>query len=325
MVLVDVDRVVNSSVLEDGLDVEPVEGEWGSYGKYRLVGNDEVTNVFCGKFMSYKGCLRVDLHDIIASDGKNYKGKVYVRKFYHWCNKPSCPICFKRGWAVREAGNIELRLAEASKRFGLVEHVVCSVPLRDYGLTFEALRVKAVKVLFGCGVVGGVLIFHGFRYNLQKHWYWSPHWHVLGFILGGYARCRHCKGGNCYGCDGFEGRVYRCYRDNGYIVKVLGERKTVFGTAWYQLNHASVKVGVERFHVATWFGICSYRKLKVTVEYKRNVCPICEHDLGAIRYNGNRFVKDENLSSDKREFFADAVDECGFAMWVSCVGAKHVG
>ena len=309
-------------VLEDNLDIEPVEGEWGSYGVYQLVGNGDVTNVFCGKYMSLKGCLRADLHDIIASDGKNYKGKVYVRRFYHWCNKPSCPICFKHGWAVREAGRIEARLDEAGKRFGVVEHIVASVPVRDYGLSFEALRVKAVKALFVRGVVGGVLIFHGFRYNLRKHWYWSPHFHVLGYILGGYSRCRGCKKG-CVGCDGFEARTRKEFEKDGFIVRVLGERKTVFGTAWYQLNHASIKRGVERFHVATWFGCCSYRKLKVTVEYKRNVCPICEHDLGAIRYNGNRFVVDENLSNGKREFFADAVDELGFAMWVSCVGVKH--
>jgi hypothetical protein len=127
---------------------------------------------------------------------------------------------------------------------------------------------------------------------------------VLGFVLGGYGRCRHCKGGNCYACDGFEGRVYRCYWENGYIVKALGERKTVFGTAWYQLNHSSIRVDVERPHVATWFGACSYRKLKVTVEKREVLCPICQHDLEKTRYNGNRFVMDENLSSGKREFYA---------------------
>jgi len=36
-----------------------------------------------------------------------------------------------------------------------------------------------------------------------------------------------------------------------------------------------------------WFGCCSYRKLKVTVEIKRKVCPICQHDLEKLRYIGN--------------------------------------
>jgi hypothetical protein len=44
-----------------------------------------------------------------------------------------------------------------------------------------------------------------------------------------------------------------------------------------QLNHASVKRGVKRFHVATWWGVCSYRKLKLKKgdRIRRNVCPIC--------------------------------------------------
>ena len=309
-------------VLEDDVDVEPLANGFGSYGRFQLVGNGEVSNGYCGKFKTFKGCLRVDLHDIIASDGVNYKGKVFVRKVRFSCGKPSCPVCFKSGWAVLEAGKIEARLAEAGKHFGLVEHIVASVPLKDYGLSYEVLRGKAVRALFVRGVVGGCLIFHGFRYNLRKLWYWSPHFHVLGFILGGYARCRGCMK-DCVGCSGFEARTRKAFESDGYIVKVFDVRKTVFGTAWYQLNHSSIKKDVKRFHVATWFGVCSYRKLKVTVEKRREFCPICEHDLNAIRYNGNRFVFDENLSSGKRDFFADAVDDCGFPMWVLDVGVKH--
>ena len=110
------------SELKDDFDVEP-DVAYGTHGDFQLVGHGEVTNDFCGKFLSYKGCLRADLHNLITLDGKNFKGKVFTRRVHHWCNKPSCPVCFKSGWAVREAGNIEARLAEASKRFGLVEHI----------------------------------------------------------------------------------------------------------------------------------------------------------------------------------------------------------
>ena len=34
------------------------------------------------------------------------------------------------------------------------------------------------------------------------------------------------------------------------------------------------------------FGCCSYRKLKVTVEVRRKVCPICQHELERLRYVG---------------------------------------
>jgi len=123
------------------------------------------------------------------------------------------------------------------------------------------------------------------------------------------------------GCDGFEARTSREFEKDGYIVKVLGERKTVFGTAWYQLNHASVKKDVVRFHVCTWFGVCSYRKLKVTVEVKKDLCPICQHDLIWIRYFGDRsFVLDGNSSDYRRDSFED-YEEDGRVVWFERV--KH--
>jgi len=258
--------------------------------------------------------LRTELHDKVGLDGVNYKGKVYVKRVQHFCNKPSCPICYRKGWAVREAHNIEGRLKEASKRFGLVEHIVCSVPIRDYGLSYEALRKKAVKVLFSRGITGGVLIFHGFRYNSTKFWYWSPHFHVLGFVLGGYSRCRHCPTKwNCKkGCGEFDDRKYQLFLKDGWIVKVLGERVTVGGTAWYQLNHSSIDITKKRFHVATWFGVCSYRKLKVTVEKRKALCPICQHELEDICYLG---FNPDVLNTSSTKFFANLIEnEC--VVWI---------
>jgi hypothetical protein len=105
---------------------------WGLHADVSLVGNGNVTNSRCGTFKSYWGCIRVELHDKITLDGNNYKGKVFVQKVFNSCDKPSCPVCYKKGWAVREAGRIEGRLKEAARRFGQVEHIVCSVPVRDY-------------------------------------------------------------------------------------------------------------------------------------------------------------------------------------------------
>jgi hypothetical protein len=301
--------------LQDNSDVEPVEGEWGSYGKYRLVGNGSVTSNMCGRFLSFKGCLRTDLHNVVTSDGVDFSGKVFVRVVHHWCNKPSCPVCFKSGWAVREAGKIEMRLAEASKRFGLVEHIVASVPLKDYGLSFEALRVSAFKALLARGVFGGVLMFHGFRYDVRKHWFWSPHFHVLGYVAGGYSRCRGCNKA-CVGCDGFEAKTRKCFESDGFIVKVLGRRKTVFGTAWYQLNHSSLKVGSVRFHVATWFGVCSYRKLKVTVAKRKDLCPICREDLFKVFHlGGRRIVKVKGEGGYVGSFVDDLMSGDGSPNW----------
>ena len=91
------------------------------------------------------------------------------------------------------------------------------------------------------------------------------------------------------------------------------------GTAWYQLNHASVKRGVSRFHVATWFGVCSYRKLKLTVELKKAVCPICQHDLERLFFttDNTKFtaIKDDDRSL-RHQLFLQA---CGlWAKYASC-------
>jgi hypothetical protein len=318
------------------VDVNPkFQNEWGKYGQYELVGQGKVTNPdTCGKFRGFWGCPRTDLHNKTTLDGKNHKGKVYVKKIFHSCDKPTCSICFKRGWAVREAGNIESRIKEAEKRFGKAEHIVVSVPQKDYGLSFEALQSKAVKVMAARNILGGCKIFHAFRYHRANEtyvgepagWFWSPHFHVLGFIDGGYSRCRHCQKStlDCLTCDGYEGRTRRCYEKDGYIVKVLGSRKSIFGTAWYQLNHASIKRGVTRFHVASWWGICSYRKLKLKKDdrIQRNKCPICGMDLVRLRYMGFDFAK---IMSEFwiREFEDDAFDSSGNPLWVEAVSGRY--
>ena len=303
-----------SSVMED-FDEESVSDGYGSYGDFRLVGHGEVTSDDCGVFRSFMICDRVDLHDHVGLDGVNYKGKVFVRKIHRSCDKSSCPVCYKYGWASREAHKIEVRLAEGAKHFGLVEHIVASVPLKDYSLSYEVLRSKIVKILSVRGVIGGNLIFHGFRFNSRKYPYWSPHWHCLGFILGGYG-CRGCKKVCFKGCGEFEDKTRRCFESDGYIVKVLDKRKTVGGTAWYQLEHSTVKVSVEHFHVATWFGVCSYRKLKVTVEKRKVLCPICGSDLFWADYYGvKRFVLDRDSPDYRRDSVEDLM-EGGRVVWV---------
>ena len=153
----------------------------------------------------------------------------------------------------------------------------------------------------------------------QLQEYWSPHFHVLGFILGGYG-CRSCKKTPnidvCRGCGGFEDRTRKAYATDGYIVKALGKRKTVFGTAWYQLNHATIDTTKKRFHVATWFGVCSYRKLKVTVEKREELCPCCQHELKWLMYCGSKsFVTDRSSSNYKRDSYED-YEEDGQLVWV---------
>lgn len=315
--------VVDEPVVVDG---------FARFGGYELVGHSSQTNEFCGTFLSFKGCLNVDGHEGKVWKGLDCTNKAFIRVVHHWCNNPRCSTCYESGWSVREAGKIEQRLVVGAKRFGLVQHIVASVPLRDYGLSYGALRSAVIKALFVRGVVGGVLIFHGFRYNNVEEarrkrvvvgWYWSPHWHCLGFIFGGFSKCRHCEfcdrslRGNCRSCSGFYGRSMDAYGDDAFIVEVMEERKTIFGTAWYQLHHSSIDVSKRRFHVATWFGVCSYRKLKVTPEKRKDLCPICQEDLEKLFHVGvRRIVKVKGQCGYVGSFLDDVFDEDGRANWV---------
>lgn len=156
---------------------------------------------------------------------------------------------------------------------GTAYHIVVSPPQSDWYLAEfhnDQFRAKVKKLLYEVGVIGGCMIFHGFAYaNYQESlakgvlmgWFWRPHTHNIAFIEGGYGKCRSCSkyvrryltgGGKlieqhgseivCVGCDGFEARVRRSYAKNGYIIKCLDERTSIFGTAWYALEHCAIRV-----------------------------------------------------------------------------------
>ena len=231
------------------------------HGDWELVGHGPQTNGYCGRFLKFKVCNRVELHAQSHLNGVSHVGQVFVRKIHRSCNNPRCPTCCFSGWAKREADKISQRIEAASKRFGNSQHIIIPVPLSDYGLAEfhnDKLRAKIQKLLSDRGVIGGCLIFHPFRFaNYQESiekgvlygWRWSPHYHCIGFILSGYGKCRNCSTvakfgrSKCFNCDGFEGRTRRSYQKDNYLVKVMDERITVFGTAWYQLNHSGINVG----------------------------------------------------------------------------------
>jgi hypothetical protein len=217
---------------DDGVNEIDLHHEFGVHGDLALVGHGEQTNSQCGRFRNLMGCLNVEAHNQarhFLPDLK--KDSVFVKPIYHSCDKPTCPVCFKFGWAVREATRMEARLRDASNRFGLIEHIVASVPPKLYELSLEDLRKEAVKIMANRGIIGGSMIFHGFRYANRKEsamkgvpfgWRWNPHFHVLGFVGGeGFGKCRSCKGADCYECKGFEGVTRTEYKKDGWLVKVL--------------------------------------------------------------------------------------------------------
>lgn len=312
-----------------------VGNDFWRYGDCELVGHGVQTKPGCGTFKNFAACLNYEGHNasrFFYPDLK--KDSVFVKPVYNSCDKPTCPKCFKYGWSVREAFRIERRLKEASKIYGDVEHIICSVSKSDYGLSLEELRHKAVKVLASRGVIGGSMVFHGFRFANRKEaiskgvpfgWRWSPHLHILGYIGGeGYGKCRRCKGADCYACSGFEGLTRREHEKDKWIVKVMEKRKTIGGSAWYELNHCSIRRGSRKSHAVSWFGVVSYRKLKlITAKHVKvnHKCPICGSDLVRVRYLG---VFSE-LSISRRGEMVSMFGEDGSPLWEIVTDRKFEG
>lgn len=312
-----------------------------------VAGNGEVTNPnkddpkHCGKFYGVKGCLNVEGHDVVTLDGKNHKGMMYGRKRFRYCNNPRCPTCHDHGWGARESRKAEARLLKGKKSFGPIEHVTISPPQEDYDWlrTPEKehvyRRIKLKRVLDACGIEGGCVIFHPARYanaqealekGVEQGWRFSPHYHLLCYLKNRYSRCRGCKYNNkydrnhCWACDGLNGRVRRMNEKNGFIVKVHGKRITIFGTLLYQLNHCGVTVENSGYHNITWFGVVSYRAMKLEkgdfeeVGREHSECPLCHEPLVALHYLGfdwARFAKEFWI----KEFEEPLYDADGRPLW----------
>jgi hypothetical protein len=328
-------------------DVSVTVDAFGMLSGFAKVGSGSVTSSSCGKHMRFDGCSKVDLHKVVV-DNVDYSGMSYMTNVVMSCGKPSCSKCYRLGWAPRLAWKISGRLlwfskllAETNAKTAVIEHVVCSIPPADYWITdYDVMRARAVKALKLRGVIGGNLIFHATRqygHTTREHRkgedFFSPHWHCLSFILGGYG-CRGCKK-VCGDCNGFEGVVRRMRLVDGYVVKiavdretgVAGERESIGGTAWYQLHHAAYKKGVDRFHVSTYFGICSYNKQKVVVPVFKRVCPLCGSELVQHFYVGKRRFSDlcsrKPSSGACRHGSVEGVFEDGVRVWVEAVGGSH--
>jgi hypothetical protein len=314
---------------------------WATFGNLQVVGNGSQKYPDCGSYKHLKGCLNLNLHDFVTLDGKDYRGKVYVRLVHKCCGNWSCTICYK-GVAAREAHNVEKRVAEYVRRHGGVpEHLIISVPRSDWGLDFEVLRRKMEKVAESCGVRGGADIFHHARYanavearekGVPFGWRLGFHWHIIGILKGGY-RCRDCKKCSCSGCSGYNELWEKEREKSGWVIKIamdkegnVGKRVSIFRTAYYQLEHSSIRKDVTRPHPLTWFGELSYHRLKVKVEKHKHTCPICGSELVKLIYLGKELlVRDKSAFGYKAELFTDLYDSDGSVRFAEVDSGRYAG
>lgn len=294
---------LNSAIFKNPYWVLPVDDV--GHENFVPVGRGVQSSSMCGKHVGINICDNIEGHEGISVDERDCTNMVVIRHRHMWCKRSLCPVCFIRGWSVRGAGSISSRLEEGVNRgFGKVEHIVVSPAIVDRYLPEKVLRKKSRDALFDRGIIGGCMIFHGYSREKKRDVLgFRPHYHVLGFILGGFDRCRKCYHvrGDCASCDGLKGKEIRGFAKDGILVKVLAEREksyvdgkpNIFGTAFYQLNHATVQIGIKRFHAVTWFGICGNRKYASPKVEVKVTCPACGDDMKRSVYVGSRpFVKD---------------------------------
>jgi len=208
---------------------------------------------WCGNW-STMGCLNVKAHENTEAHGK-----IFVKTFQRSCYRADCEICFKK-WMARDSNKSTRRIEKYEKLSGTkAKHIIVSVPSWLYHKSKKELAKESYKILKDIGCIGGMIIFHPFR-KKDRTWFYSPHFHVIGF--------------------GWIERTTESYNKNGWVVKNKGFRDSTFATVYYQLSHAGIK---KNNHTLVWFGDLSYSKLKVEKEeIERNICPYCHAKLRQV-------------------------------------------
>jgi len=296
---------------------------------FQPIGRGQRSSYLCGQWVGISVCKNIEGHKDVFVDGVDFTGKVAVRNNHLWCNARPCPICFIRGYSTRRARSMVGRLDEGVKLgFGAVEHVVVSPPVCDRDLPEPVLRQKCADALADRGCTGHAAIFHGYRPDkVDPVLVWSPHYHALGYVEGGFDRCRECSHdrGDCEKCaTGFKGREVRGFKKDGYLVTIKGKRRTVFGTGFYQLHHSTIRLGVKRFHVVTWWGNVSYRKFKSVKVKADSPCPACEGEMTKSIHMGCRYIVKDVGSPDYVSLFPDfEFDVSGLPNYVDRVGDRY--
>lgn len=209
---------------------------------------------WCGNWQTF-GCLNKEAHQNLGKGNR-----IYIKQFQRSCYRASCEQCYLN-WIARQANASTTRINQYGKSRKPV-HLLLSVNSYQYYLTDKELRQRVRKILEIIGFEGGAIIFHPFRFNKKiRCWYYSPHFHVIGFV----NRHQICRG----------------YGKFGWYVKDLGWRDSVFQSFCYLLSHCGIKKGV---HSVSWIGRLSYSKLKVEKEPKITKCPVCGGDFEEVYY-----------------------------------------
>ena len=229
---------------------------------FKLIGTQEPKEL-CGKFVT-EGCINFEEHPNDMGYGRNKKLT---------CKSSHCSECWD-SWVTRESSKATKRIEKfrtISQRNGfrscIPVHVIGSPPKWLWNISFAKLKKTFRKMVKRAGIVGGVSVFHGFRLK-DKTWYWSPHFHLIGY--------------------GWVVDTKKIESNEGWVIKNKGIRKNskqVYNSFTYLLSHTAITKGI---HSVSWFGELGYRakyssELKPEVEESNgDTCPYCSQYLVLI-------------------------------------------
>jgi len=97
------------------------------------------------------------------------------------------------------------------------------------------------------------------------------------------------------------------------------------GTAWYQLNHATLRIGLKRFQVVTWFGVLGNNRMKSLKAKPEVLCPACGYDMEkAVHVGKKRIPKEVSDEAYASLFLDDEFDDTGDPNYI-CKGGDVCG
>jgi hypothetical protein len=71
-----------------------------------------------------------------------------------------------------------------------------------------------------------------------------------------------------------------------------------------------------------WFGSLSYRRLHITYESRKLLCPLCKQELEPARYYGSEVFQHNPLKSDYKTNFWMPLKENGEVVWLPAPDLK---
>jgi hypothetical protein len=211
---------------------------------------------WCGIWQTL-GCLHKNLHMMFGKGNS-----VFIKQYQRSCYRPSCKECYLK-WMARAANRGTRRIEDYAKKTGKKPiHLMLMVHTSQHGLSYNLLKKRMNEILKHAKWDGGAVIFHPFKFNENsRQWYYSPHFHLVGF--------------------GERANISRAFGKCGWYVKIAEERKSVFQTFCYLLSHCGIRKGNRS---VIWVGQLSYSKVPAEKEPKITGCPVCGCVLKPVYY-----------------------------------------